>query len=154
MGQLIMIQKALALKESYEIYYDGIMKYYIKKRKLISKKPAYEISTENGVVALAEIISNTAPRIYKMTFENIEAGEIVYNEIPGVNRLIYEQRGITVDGNGNLNEFKVKDADKKIIGTIKKKIVSVKDTYEINYDNDSDELLFAMIGLLIDETFH
>ncbi|MBR4341480.1 MAG: hypothetical protein IKP88_02015 [Lachnospiraceae bacterium] len=154
MGQLIMIQKALALKESYEVYLDNELKYFIKKRKLLKTKPAYDISTENGVVATAEVISATSPLIYKLTFGDKDFGEVCYKEVPGVNKLTFTEKGLEIDGNSNLNEFTVKDRDKKIIGTVKKTIVSIKDTYEINYINDSDELLFAIIGLLIDETFH
>ena len=154
MGQMIMIQKALSIKESYELYIDNELKYFIKRRKLLTSKPAYDIFTEEGTVATAEVTSTTAPLIYKLAFNGQESGEICYNEIPGVNKLIYEEKGLEIDGNGNLTEFSVRNRDKNIIGTVKKKIVSMKDTYDICFQNEEDELLFTMIGLLIDETFH
>ena len=154
MGQMVMIQKALALKESYELYINEELKYFIKRRKLLTSKPVYDIFTEEGVVAFAEVTSSTAPRIYKLTFGDTDGGEVVYNETPGVNKLIYEQKGLEVTGNSNLTEFTVKNKDKKVTGTVKKKIVSMKDTYDISYENDSEDLLFAMLALLVDETFH
>ena len=154
MGQMIMIQKALSIKESYELYINNELKYFIKRRKLLTSKRAYDIFTEDGTVATAEVTSTTSPLIYKLSFNEQDAGEVCYNEIPGVNKLIYKEKGLEIDGNSNLSDFSVKNSDKKIIGTIKKKIVSMKDTYDITYENDTDELLFAMLGLLVDETFH
>ena len=69
-------------------------------------------------------------------------------------KLVYADKGIEVDGNSILSEFSIKDKDKKIIGTIKKKLVSMKDTYDIKFDNEDDELLVVMLALLVDETFH
>jgi hypothetical protein len=30
----------------------------------------------------------------------------------------------------------------------------MKDTYDIKFENDDDELLIVMLALLVDETFH
>lgn len=154
MGELLMKQKALSLKESYELYCGEELKYFIQRRKLMTKKPAYDIFTEEGVVASAEVTNAAAPLVYRLKFGDSDAGEVRFDEIPGVNKLIYEDKGIEIDGNSILSEFSIKDKDKKIIGTIKKKLVSMKDTYDIQFADDKDELLFAMLALLIDETFH
>ena len=154
MAELLMKQKALSLRESYEVYRNSELKYIIQRRKLLSKKPAFDIYVEEGIVASAEVTNNDSPKIYKISFNGENAGEVSFSGIAGVNKLVYEERGIEVCGNSMLTEFSVKDHDRKIIGTIKKKIVSMKDTYDISFINDEDELLFAMLGLLIDETFH
>ena len=153
MAELLMIQKALSLKESYELYSNNELKYFIKRRKLITSKPVYDIFVEEGVIATAEV-AKSSPLIYKLTFNETPAGEVRYDEIPGVHKLIYEEKGIEIVGNSLLTEFKITDKEKNTIGIIKKKIVSMKDTYDIQFQNDSDELLFAMLALLVDETFH
>ena len=154
MAELIMKQKALSIKESYEIYSGTDLKYFIKRRKLITKKPAFDVFTEDGVVASAEVVNTTAPLIFKLIIGEKEVGEVRYDETPGVNKLIYEEKGITIDGNSILSEFSIKDSNKKIIGTIKKKIVSVGDTYDISFENDEDELFFTLLALIVDESFH
>ena len=154
MGELLMKQKALSIRESYEVYSGEELKYIMQRRKLLTSKPAYDIYIEEGVVATAEVTSTGSPVIYKIAFNGEDAGEVRYTETPGVNKLIYEAKGIEIDGNSILSEFIVRDKEKNIIGTIKKKLVSMKDTYDIKYYNDSDELLFVMFGLLVDETFH
>jgi len=154
MAELLMKQKALALRESYELYKDNELKYIIQRKKLITKKPVYEIFVEEGIVASAEVTNNAAPKIYKLTVNGEDFGEVKFNNIPGVNKLEYEAKGIEINGNSTLTEFTVRNKEKNTIGTIKKKIVSMKDTYDISFVNDSDELLFAMFGLLVDETFH
>ena len=154
MAKLTMIQKALSLKEKYEVYDGDTLKYFIERRKLISSKPAYDISVESGVVASAAVTEAGSPLIFNLTFKGEDAGEVRYDGVAGVNKLIYEAKGIEIDGNSMLTEFSVKDKDKKIIGTIKKKIVSFKDTYEIEFASEEDSLLMVMFTLLIDETFH
>ena len=154
MAELIMKQKALSIKESYELYKDGELKYFIKRRKLVTKKPVFDVYTEEGVIASAEVVSNGAPLIFKIIIGEKDAGEVRYDETPGVHKLTYDEKGITIDGNSLLTEFSIKDSNKKIIGTIKKKIVSVGDTYEISFDNDGDEQFFAILALLVDESFH
>jgi len=149
-----MEQKAIALRESYDLYSNGELKYFIRRRKLLTSKPTYDIFTESGTVGSASVTETAAPLIFALSFNGENAGEVVYEEIPGVHRLTYKDKGITVEGNNLLTEFNVKNRDKKIIGTVKKKIVSLKDTYDIDFVNDEDELLFAMLALLIDETFH
>ena len=154
MAELIMKQKALSIRESYELYSGEDLKYYIKRRKLLKKKPAFDMYTEEGIIASAEVTNASAPLIFKLTFNEKDAGEIRYEETPGVHRLNYDEKGIVIDGNSLLTEFSIKDSDKKIIGTIKKKIVSVGDTYEIKFEKEDDELLFAMLALIVDESFH
>ena len=154
MAELLMKQKALSIRESYEVYSGNDLKYIMQRRKLLTSKPAYDIFVESGVVATAEVTSTAAPVIYKVAFNGEDAGEVRFDETPGVNKLVYEAKGIEVDGNSILSEFTIKDKDKKIIGTIKKKLVSMKDTYDIKFENDADELLFVMLALLVDETFH
>lgn len=149
-----MIQKALSLKEKYEVYDGDTLKYFIERRKLISSKPAYDISVESGVVASAAVTETGSPLVFNLTFNGEDAGEVRYDGVAGINKLIYEAKGIEIDGNCMLTEFSVKDKDKKIIGTVKKKIVSFKDTYDIEFVSEGDSLLFAMLTLLIDETFH
>ena len=152
MAELLMKQKALSIRENYEVYNSDELKYIMQRRKLLTSKPAYDIFVESGVVATAEVTSTAAPVIYKIAFNGEDAGEVRYDETPGVNKLVYEAKGIEVDGNSILSEFTIKD--KKIIGTIKKKLVSMKDTYDIKFENDDDELLIVMLALLVDETFH
>ncbi|MBR6476148.1 MAG: hypothetical protein IKS98_11970 [Lachnospiraceae bacterium] len=154
MAKLIMIQKALSLKEKYEVYDGDTLKYYIERRKLVSSKPAYDISVESGVVASAAVTETGSPLVFNLTFNGEDAGEVRYDGVAGINKLIYEAKGIEIDGNSMLTEFSVKDKDKKIIGTVKKKIVFFKDTYDIEFVSEGDSLLFAMLTLLIDETFH
>ena len=154
MVELLMKQKALSIRENYEVYSSDELKYIIQRRKLLAKKPVFDIFVEEGVVATAEVTSTAAPVIYKIAFNGEDAGEVRYDETPGVNKLVYEAKGIEVDGNSILSEFTIKDKDKKIIGTIKKKLVSMKDTYDIKFENDDDELLIVMLALLVDETFH
>lgn len=154
MGSLLMEQKALSLKESYELYSGGELKYFIRRRKLLTSKPAYDVFTEDGVIASAEVTSSASPLIYKLTFKGNAAGEVRFDGIPGVNILIYEEKGLEIIGNSILSEFTIKDRSKTILGTIKKKLVSMKDTYDIQFSDDTDELLFAMLALLVDETFH
>ena len=154
MAELLMKQKALSLRESYEVYNGNELKYIIQRRKLLAKKPVYDVFVESGVVATAEVTSTTSPVIYKLTINDKDAGEVLFEEKPGVNKLIYADKGIEIDGNSILSEFTIKDKDKKIIGTIKKKLVSMKDTYDIKFDNEDDELLIVTLALLVDETFH
>lgn len=154
MATLTMIQKALSLKEKYEVYDGDTLKYYIERRKLMSSKPAFDISVESGVIASTEVTSTGSPLIFKLTFNGEDAGEICYDGVAGINKLVYEAKGIEIDGNSMLTEFSVKDKDKKIIGTIKKKIVSYKDTYDLEFESEGDSLLFAAIALVVDETFH
>ena len=154
MAKLTMIQKALSLKEKYEVYDGDTLKYYIERRKLVSSKPAYDISVESGVVASAAVTETGSPLVFNLTFNGEDAGEVRYDGVAGINKLIYEAKGIEIDGNSMLTEFSVKDKDKKIIGTVKKKIVFFKDTYDIEFVSEGDSLLFAMLTLLIDETFH
>lgn len=154
MKQLQMKQKALSIRENYEVFDGSELKYIIKRRKLIAKKPAYDIFTEEGIVAAAEVTNSASPLTFKISFREEDAGEATYAQIPGVTRIEYPAKGITIDGNSLLTEFSIKDSAKKIIGTIKKKIVSVGDTYDINFENDADELLFVMLALITDETFH
>ena len=154
MAELLMKQKALSIRESYEVYNGNELKYIIQRRKLIAKKPVYDVFVESGVVATAEVTSTTSPVIYKLTINDKDAGEVRFDEKPGVNKLIYADKGIEIDGNSILSEFTIKDKDKKIIGTIKKKLVSMKDTYDIKFDNEDDELLIVTLALLVDETFH
>ncbi len=154
MIKLLMKQKALSLRESYEVYKDDELKYIMQRRKLLASKPVYDIFVEEGVVATAEVTHSDSPKIYKITFNGNSAGEVHFDGISGVNKLIYEEKGIEVIGNSMLTEFSVKTQDRKIIGTIKKKIVSMKDTYDISFQNEEDELLFTMLGLLVDESFH
>ena len=154
MAELLMKQKALSIRESYEVYNGNELKYIIQRRKLLAKKPVYDIFVESGVVATAEVTSTTAPVIYKLSFNEKDAGEVRFDEKPGVNKLIYADKGIEIDGNSILSEFTIKDKDKKIIGTIKKKLVSMKDTYDIKFDNEDDELLIVTLALLVDETVH
>ena len=152
MAVMTMKQKALSIRESYELYEGEELKYYIQRRKLLTKKPAFDIYIESGVVASAEVTESGSPLVFKITLSGEDAGEVRYDGIAGVNKLIYEAKGLEIDGNSMLNEFAVKDKDKKIIGTIKKKIVSFKDTYDIEFDGDP--LLFDMLALVVDETFH
>ena len=154
MAKLTMIQKALSLKEKYEVYDGDTLKYYIERRKLVSSKPAYDISVESGVVASAAVTETGSPLVFNLTFNGEDAGEVRYDGVAGINKLIYEAKGIEIDGNSMLTEFSVKDKDKKIIGTVKKKIVSFKDTYDIEFASEEDSLLMVMFALLIDETFH
>lgn len=154
MAKLTMIQKALSLKEKYEVYDGDTLKYYIERRKLVSSKPAYDISVESGVVASAAVTETGSPLVFNLTFNGEDAGEVRYDGVSGINKLIYEAKGIEIDGNSMLTEFSVKDKDKKIIGTVKKKIVSFKDTYDIEFASEEDSLLMVMFALLIDETFH
>ena len=154
MAKLIMIQKALSLKEKYEVYDGDTLKYYIERRKLVSSKPAYDISVESGVVASAAVTETGSPLVFSLTFNGEDAGDVRYDGVAGINKLIYEAKGIEIDGNSMLTEFSVKDKDKKIIGTVKKKIVSFKDTYDIEFASEEDSLLMVMFALLIDETFH
>lgn len=155
MAELLMKQKALSIRENYEIYSGNDLKYIIQRRKLLAKKPVFDIFVESGVVATAEVTRTAAPVVYKLTFGGEEAGEVTYDdEKPGVNKLVYASKGIEIDGNSILSEFTIKDKDKKIIGTVKKKLVSMKDTYDIKFENNDDELLITALTLLIDETFH
>lgn len=154
MAELFMKQKALSIRESYEVYSANDLKYIMQRRKLLTSKPAYDIFVESGVVATTEVTRTAAPVIYKVAFNGEDAGEVRFDETPGVNKLVYEAKGIEVDGNSILSEFTIKGKDKKIIGTIKKKLVSMKDTYDIKFENDDDELLIVMLALLVDETFH
>ena len=154
MAELLMKQKALSIRESYEVYNGNELKYIIQRRKLLAKKPVYDIFVESGVVATAEVTNTAAPVIYKLNLNEKDAGEVRFDEKPGVNKLVYADKCIEVDGNSILSEFSIKDKDKKIIGTIKKKLVSMKDTYDIKFDNEDDELLVVMLALLVDETFH
>lgn len=153
MASLTMIQKALSLKEKYEVYDGDTLKYYIERRKLMSSKPAFDISVESGVIASAEVTATGSPLIFKLTFNGEDAGEIRYDGVAGINKLVYEAKGIEIDGNSMLTEFTVKK-DKKSIGTVKKKIVSFKDTYAIEFESEGDSLLFTALTLVIDETFH
>lgn len=154
MAKLTMIQKALSLKEKYEIYDGDTLKYYIERRKLVSSKPVFDISVESGVVASAAVTETGSPLVFSLTFNGEDAGDVRYDGVAGINKLIYEAKGIEIDGNSMLTEFSVKDKDKKIIGTVKKKIVSFKDTYDIEFASEEDSLLMVMFALLIDETFH
>ena len=65
MTTLTMIQKALSLKEKYEVYDGDTLKYYIERRKLMSSKPAFDISVESGVIASAEVTATGSPLIFK-----------------------------------------------------------------------------------------
>ena len=154
MGTLFMKQKALSIRENYELYCGDELKYIIKRRKLMAKMPIYDIFKEEGTVGSVEVVSKTSPLTFRISLNDNDEGEIKYEEIPGVNKLDYPSKGITIDGNSILSEFVIKDAAKKTIGTIKKKIVSVGDTYDIAFENDVDELLFAALALVTDETFH
>ena len=154
MAGLLMKQKAVSLRESYELYDGNELKYCIQRRKLLTRKPAFDIFTEAGVVASAEVTNTDSPLVFRIIFGGEEAGEIRYDGVAGVNKLVYEAKGLEIDGNSMLNEFSVKDKDKKIIGTIKKKIVSFKDTYDIDFESEGEALLFAMLALVVDETFH
>lgn len=154
MAVMTMKQKALSIRESYELYEGEELKYYIQRRKLLTKKPAFDIYIESGVVASIEVTETGSPLVFKITLNGTDAGEIRFDGVAAVNKLIYEAKNIEIAGNGMLTEFSVKDKDKKIIGTIKKKIVSYKDTYDIEFESEGDSLLFAAIALTVDETFH
>ena len=68
MGELQMKQKALSIREYYELYDGNELKYIIKRRKLITKKPAFDIYIEEGVVATAEVTNTASPLTFKLTF--------------------------------------------------------------------------------------
>ena len=113
MAGLLMKQKALSIRESYEVYSKDELKYIIQRRKLLTSKPAFDISVESGVLATADITSTSSPKIYKIAFNGEDGGEIRFDGISGVNKLIYEAKGLEIDGNSILTEFTVKDKNKK-----------------------------------------
>ena len=86
MAELLMKQKALSIRESYEVYSRNDLKYIMQRRKLLTSKPAYDIFVESGVVATAEVTSTAAPVIYKVAFGEKDAGEVRFDETPGVNK--------------------------------------------------------------------
>lgn len=68
--------------------------------------------------------------------------------------MTYDARGWKLDGDAFGINFKFTDAQKNVYATVKKKLVALSDTYEINITNPQDELLVVVLTIILDEVFY
>ncbi len=153
MGQLTICQKVIAAVESFEIKSGNMVKYTAKK-KILAMGSDYEICQNGQVVA---VVDQKVANLVK-TFDIIINGQkcgTVKKKFPAITKdMDYEARGWKLDGDALGMNFKFTDANKNVYATVKKKVLAVGDTYEVEFVNDSDELLIVALTIIIDEAFH
>jgi uncharacterized protein YxjI len=154
MKSLTMQQKILKLVESYEIKENGQIKYTAKK-KILAAGADFDIFDKSGnkIAYIDQKVLN-AVKTYNIQINGQPAGTI-QKKFPALTKdMNFDARGWKLDGDALGMNFKFTDYKKDVYATVKKKVVALGDTYEINVTHDSDELLCVVLTIILDEAFH
>ena len=153
MSSLTLCQKVVALVESFEVKEGKTVKYTAKK-KLVAMGADYEVYQNGQVVAVIDQKVLNMVKTYDITINGQPCGTIK-KKFPSLTKdMNYDARGWKLDGDALGMSFKFTDAQKNVYATVKKKVVALGDTYELNITNDEDELLVVVLAIILDEAFH
>lgn len=154
MSTLTLHQKVVAMVENYEVTEGNTLKYTAKK-KIIAAGADFDVFDANGnQVALIDQKVLNMVKTYDISINGQPCG-IVKKKFPAITKdMNYDARGWKLDGDALGMNFKFTDAQKNVYATVKKKLVALGDTYEINVTNPQDELLVVILTIILDEAFH
>ncbi len=140
--------------ESYEVKEGNTLKYTAKK-KIIAAGADFDIFDANGnQIALIDQKVLNMVKTYDISINGQPCGT-VKKKFPALTKdMNYDARGWKLDGDALGMNFKFTDAQKNVYATVKKKLVALGDTYEINVTNPQDELLVVILTIILDEAFH
>ena len=154
MSTLTLHQKLVAMVESYEVK-DGNTLKYTAKKKIITAGADFDVFDANGnQVALIDQKVLNMVKTYDISIYGQPCGT-VKKKVPALTKdMSYDARGWKLNGDAFGINFMFTDAQKNVYATVKKKLVALGDTYEINITNPQDELLVVVLTIILDETFH
>ena len=153
MSSLTLHQKVVGLVESYEVKSGNTVKYTAKK-KIIAMGADFEISQNGQVVAIIDQKVLNAVKTFDIIINGVPCGT-VKKKFPALTKdMNYDARGWKLDGDALGMSFKFTDKQGNVYATVKKKVVALGDTYDINVTNDEDELLVVALTIILDEAFH
>ena len=140
--------------ENYEVTEGNTLKYTAKK-KIIAAGADFDVFDANGnQVALIDQKVLNMVKTYDISINGQPCGT-VKKKFPAITKdMNYDARGWELDGDALGMNFKFTDAQKNVYATVKKKLVALGDTYEINVTNPQDELLVVILTIILDEAFH
>lgn len=149
--KLYLKQKILSWFDSYNIYdeNDEIV-YKVKGRLSWGHLLKIYDNTGNEVGTIKEKIITIMPKFILYNEKNKEIGSISKKITLFKPSYKLSCNDWEIDGNILEWNYKVKDKNKNIIMTAKKKLFKLTDTYEIDIENKKDALLSLMIVLSID----
>lgn len=153
MSSLTLHQKMVAMVESYEVKDGNTVKYTVKK-KILAMGADFEIFQNGKQVALIDQKILNAVKTFNISINGQPCGT-VKKKFPALTKdMNYEARGWKLDGDALGMSFKFTDKQGNVYATVKKKVVALGDTYEINITNQEDELLIVALTIILDEAFH
>ena len=151
---LVMTQKVIKLLEEYEVKTGGTIKYKIKK-KAIAVGADFDVydAVGNKIGLIDQKVANLV-KTYDISIQGQPCGTIK-KKFPALTKdMNYDARGWKLDGDALGMNFKFIDGAKNVYATVKKKLVAIGDTYEIEVMNPDDELIVVMLTVILDEAFH
>ncbi len=151
---LVMTQKVVKLLEEYEVKVGGTIKYKIKK-KVIAVGADFDVfdAVGNKIGLIDQKVANLV-KTYDISIQGQPCGTIK-KKFPALTKdMNYDARGWKLDGDALGMNFKFIDSAKNVYATVKKKLIAIGDTYEIEVMNPDDELIVVMLTVILDEAFH
>lgn len=153
MAKLTLCQKVIAAIETFEVKEGNAVK-YTAKRKILAIGSDYEVYQNGQVVAVIDQKVANLVKTYDITINGQSYGTIK-KKFPALTKdMNYDARGWKLDGDALGMNFKFTDANKNVYATVKKKLVALGDTYELEFSNPADELLIVVLAIILDEAFH
>ena len=151
---LKMHQKVKLGLEEYEVYVGTTIKYKVKKQ-LIAAGADFDIfdAVGNKIGLVDQKVLNMVKTFnIKLNGENCGT---VKKKFPALTKdMNYDAKGWKLDGDALGMSFKFTDSAKAVHATVKKKVLAVGDTYEIEVVDPANELLVVALTVILDEAFH
>ena len=152
--KLTLCQKVIALVESYEVKSGDTVKYTAKKKVIAAGADFNVFDAAGNKIALIDQKVLNMVKTFDITINGQHCGT-VKKKFPAITKdMNYDARGWKLDGDALGMSFKFTDAQKKVYATVKKKVLAIGDTYEIEVMNPEDEILVVVLTIILDEAFH
>lgn len=151
---LTMHQKVKLGREEYEVSVGGKIKYKASKKLLAAGADFDIVDAVGNKVALVDQKVLNMVKTFDISIHGQKCGT-VKKKFPALTKdMNYDAKGWKLDGDALGMSFKFTDASKNVYATVKKKVLAVGDTYEIEVVNPEDELLVVALTIVLDEAFH
>ena len=140
--------------EEYEVFVGSNVKYKVKK-KLLAAGADFDIfdAVGNKIGLVDQKVLNMV-KTFDISLNGQKCGT-VKKKFPALTKdMNYDAKGWKLDGDALGMSFKFTDASKNVHATVKKKILAVGDTYEIEVVDPENELLVVALTVVLDEAFH
>ena len=151
---LTMHQKVKLGLECYEVFQGKTLVYTVKK-KLLAAGADFDIFDASGnKIGLVDQKVMNMVKTFDISLNGQKCGT-VKKKFPALTKdMDYDARGWKLDGDALGMNFKFTDSAKNVYATVKKKVLAIGDTYEIEANDPNDGLLVVALTVVLDEAFH